>query len=122
MLFCTNQNTAGNQIVDEIRNMAKNGLVVITKDDCCSIKAKIPKYQKYHFSIQMNGILLQGREICLGNYYKNIKTDENGVIYANEYFYHHLTLDGKQSIYLGGNNNMSVELNEQNDLSFELSD
>lgn len=115
MIFVRKTENAGNEIVEQIRKYAEFGHVVITKDDCISFMARIAPRKRLNFSIQMNGIIITGKEICLGNYYKNIKTD-NG-IYADEINYTHLELGGT-SVYFEKNH--SVELSDDNTLSFEI--
>lgn len=104
-------------IVTEIREMAKEGYVEITKDDCISFKAKIAKRLRCNFSIQLNGIIITGKEISIGNYHKNIKTDDG--IYADKIEYTHLRLD-KTSLSLTTPTYNGLNLDWDNDLSFEL--
>ena len=106
-----------NEIVNEIREMAKDGTVEITKDDCISFQAKVAKGKRLNFSIQLNGIIIQGKEISLGNYYKNLKTDDG--IYADKVEYTHLTLD-KTSLSLTTPTYKGLNLSYDNYLSFEL--
>ena len=126
MIFCYDKETAGNEIVEEIRKLAKEGVVEITKDDCISIKAKIANRKRLDFSIQTKGIIIQGKEICLGNYYKNIKSEKEDVfgdgellttrIYADEIQYTHLSID-KTSIDFKSD---EFNLDYEDDLSFEV--
>ena len=63
MKFIRTQKNAGNQIVDEIRAIAKAGLCEITKDDSISFKAKACK--RIAFSVQYEAFIFQAKEICL---------------------------------------------------------
>lgn len=63
MKFIRVQKNAGNEIVDEIRNIAKAGLCEITKDDSVSIMAKANK--RIAFSVQYEGFIFQAKEVCL---------------------------------------------------------
>lgn len=123
MIF-VRQNQNLNEIVEEIRKMAENGNVEILKDDCISFKAKIAKGKRINFCIQVKGIIIEGKSITLGNYYKNIKTEKEDVfgdgellttrIYADVIEYDHLRLD-KTSLYI-----REMDIDWDNHLSFEL--
>ena len=105
MKFIRVQKTAGNDIVDEIRDIAKAGYCEITKDDTVSIKAKAGR--RIAFSVQLEGIIFQAKEICLVT--KDFGTDDE-----EQRVYDYMFLDNNaidlNRIDFSNNKHMSIEM------------
>lgn len=102
MKFIRVKETAGNDIVDEIRKIAKAGYCEITKDDTVSIKAKAGR--RIAFSVQLEGIIFQAKEICLCTEHYE----------ADELKYDYMFLDNNaidlKRIDFSNNKHMSIEM------------
>ena len=105
MKFIRVQKTAGNDIVDEIREIANAGYCEITKDDAVSIKAKAGR--RIAFSVQLEGIIFQAKEICLVT--KDFGTDDE-----EQRVYDYMFLDNNSidltRIDFSNNKHMSIEM------------
>ena len=105
MKFIRTQKNAGNEIVDEIREIADVGLCEITKDDAVSIKAKANR--RIAFSVQLEGIIFQAKEICLVT--KDFGTNED-----EQRVYDYMFLDNNSidlnRIDFSNNKHMSIEM------------
>ena len=102
MKFIRVQKTAGNDIVDEIRKIAKAGHCEITKDDSVSIIAKANR--RIAFSVQYEGFIFQAKKICLVT--KDCKDDKP--------FYDYMFLDNNgidlKRVDFSNNKHMSIEM------------
>lgn len=105
MKFIRIQETAGNDIVDEIREIAGAGLCEITKDDAVSIRAKAKS--RIAFSVQLEGIIFQAKEICLVSHDFGTNDEEQRV-------YDYMFLDNNSidlnRIDFSDNKHMSIEM------------
>ena len=105
MKFISVQKTAGNDIIDEIREIAKAGYCEITKDDAVSIKAKAGR--RIAFSVQLEGIIFQAKEICLVT--KDFGTDDEAQRVYDFMFLDNNSIDLKR-IDFSNNKHMSIEM------------
>lgn len=105
MKFIRVKETAGNDIVDEIREIEKAGYCEIVKDDTVSIKAKAGR--RIAFSVQLDGIIFQAKEICL-------VTKDFGTNDEEDKVYDYMFLDNNSidlnRIDFSNNKHMSIEM------------